>query len=140
MCVCHLTPPNNNAHHSCTASGGGRLGRWVEGEADLRNLAVVIVPCQVNDAFVVLSGKHALVEAFPCVRGKIAVLLMGFSMGFVDGVHDNLDPEKLGVVMTSEIIDRFGCKDWGALPVNVNDNVKVSEDCACFDAKKSDLE
>jgi hypothetical protein len=71
---------------------GGRLGAQIDGDADLRNLALLIVPCAVGDAFAMLS----------------------------DGVHDNLDPEKLGVLPPPDM----GGQQWGALPIEVVDFVK----------------
>lgn len=71
---------------------GGRLGAQIDGDADLRNLAVLIVPCAAGDAFAMLS----------------------------DGVHDNLDPEKLGVLPPPDM----GGQQWGALPIEVVDFVK----------------
>jgi hypothetical protein len=71
---------------------GGRLGAQIDGDADLRNLAVLIVPCAAGDAFAMLS----------------------------DGVHDNLDPEKLGVLPPPDMAGQ----QWGALPIEVVDFVK----------------
>jgi hypothetical protein len=71
---------------------GGRLGAQIDGDADLRNLAVSIVPCMAGDAFAMLS----------------------------DGVHDNLDPEKLGIVPPANV----GGGQWSALPLEAVDFIK----------------
>ncbi|GAM23843.1 hypothetical protein SAMD00019534_070180 [Acytostelium subglobosum LB1] len=61
---------NNRGNVDDAKDPGGRLGPYVDnGQPDLRNLCLHFLPCQENDIIILMS----------------------------DGVHDNLDPQSIGV-------------------------------------------
>lgn len=66
--VSDITATNRCGSSNNASDPGGRIGPYLQGRPDLRNLVADFIPCNEDDIIIVVS----------------------------DGVHDNLDPQSLG--------------------------------------------
>jgi len=85
----------NRKNLSDARDPGGRIGPYVaQGDPDLRNLEIYLSPCRENDIIILVS----------------------------DGVHDNLDPQTLGMSPTQF---GFETEDWTNVEYEKGVDVKI---------------
>ena len=78
-----LTPDSRNENFLDASDCGGRVGPYIEGGPDIRNLQVFMAPCFTGDTIIVCS----------------------------DGVHDNFDPQMHGLQPKDLNVDREQWED-----------------------------